>query len=543
MLVRYAGVPEVITDPDESIEGWVPTADGAFVVGEPQGAPGWFPANDNPQDKATFDMAITVPDGLTALGNGVLAARFSPSRAHDLGVARGPTRWPPTWRRRPTAASTLTQSRVGGIPVYNAVDPTLSAELGPLLDEVPDIVRFFSALYGPYPFNAAGAIVDDAPDVGYALESQTKPNFAFVPDEATLVHELAHQWFGDAVTLRQWPDIWLHEGFAAWSEWIWSERHGGPSAQEIFEELFNDAGDAAPLGPARPAACPRPPSLFSDSVYDRGAMTLQALRVEVGDATFFRILRDWFAQHRYGNATTADFIALAERDSHRNLRGFFQLWLDKPGRVGTPNPAAAPQPAATLAAPQHRALRVRPVARPSWRDRVGGYSGALEAPAALAARGGRTARRCASASTADDGPSSARGEPDISSRSAVPAHSRGLRRLARSARFAHRHTLPEGDGARSSTSRSFLDERSAPGQSPRGPRQTATAAPCGPRARRRPGRRRRPSAPRASAAARAPSRARWWPTHGRRASSVSRSRMRSRRVRAARLAAATPSPA
>jgi hypothetical protein len=105
---------------------------------------------------------------------------------------------------------TLTQARVGGIPVYNAVDPTLAAELGPLLDEVPDIVRFFSALYGPYPFNAAGAIVDDAPDVGYALESQTKPNFAFVPDETTLVHELAHQWFGDAVTLRRWPDIWLH---------------------------------------------------------------------------------------------------------------------------------------------------------------------------------------------------------------------------------------------------------------------------------------------------------------------------------------------
>ena len=83
-------------------------------------------------------------------------------------------------------------------------------------------MRFFSALYGPYPFNAAGAIVDDAPDVGYALESQTKPNFAFAPDETTLVHELAHQWFGDAVTLRQWPDIWLHEGFAEWSEWIWS---------------------------------------------------------------------------------------------------------------------------------------------------------------------------------------------------------------------------------------------------------------------------------------------------------------------------------
>jgi aminopeptidase N len=354
VIVRYAGVPEVITDPDESIEGWVPTPDGAFVVGEPQGAPGWFPANDNPQDKATFDEAITVPDGITALGNGVLVAHPS---------YRGRTTW--VWHESDPMATylatatngrfLLTQTRVGAIPVYNAVDPTLAAELGPLLDEVPDIVRFFSALYGPYPFNAAGAIVDDASDVGYALESQTKPNFAFGPDETTLVHELAHQWFGDAVTLRRWQDIWLHEGFAEWSEWIWSERHGGPSAQDFFDDLVaeNDPGTWDPA----PGLITDPADLFSDSVYDRGAMTLQALRVEVGDATFLRILRDWYAQYRYGNATTADFIALAQRDSHRNLHGFFEKWLYTPGPVVTAQAApAARQPAAAqaLAARGHR---------------------------------------------------------------------------------------------------------------------------------------------------------------------------------------------
>jgi aminopeptidase N len=357
VLVRYAGVPEVITDPDDSIEGWIPTADGAFVVGEPQGAPGWFPANDNPQDKATFDMAITVPDGITAMGNGVLRARFS---------RRGRTTW--VWHEGLPMATylatatngrfELTQTQVDGIPVYNAVDPTQAALANPVVAEVPEIVRFFSALYGPYPFDAAGAIVDDAPDVHYALESQTKPNFDVAPDETTLVHELAHQWFGDAVTLRQWPDIWLHEGFAQWSEWIWAEYHHGPTAQQSFDEMFNDTSDEADFhwdpapGRIRAAA-----DLFSNSVYDRGSMTLQALRVEVGDATFFRILRDWFAQHRYGNATTADFMALAERDSHRDLGRFFRLWLFKPGRVGTPNPAAAPQPAAAvapLASHEHR---------------------------------------------------------------------------------------------------------------------------------------------------------------------------------------------
>jgi aminopeptidase N len=107
---------------------------------------------------------------------------------------------------------------------------------------------------------------------------------------------------------------------------------------------------------------PSPDQLFSDSVYDRGAMTLQALRVEVGDATFFRILRDWFAEHRYGNVTTAEFIALAQRDSHRDLGRFFYIWLFREGRVGTADPsAAAParRPAATVAPPAAHAQRRR----------------------------------------------------------------------------------------------------------------------------------------------------------------------------------------
>ena len=244
----------------------------------------------------------------------------------------------------------LTQTRVGGIPVYNAVDPTLAAELGPLLDEVPDIVRFFSALYGPYPFNAAGAIVDDAPDVGYALESQTKPNFAFVPDETTLVHELAHQWFGDAVTLRQWPDIWLHEGFAEWSEWIWSERHGGPTAQDFFDDLVaeNDPGTWDP-----------PPGLVPARAGPVQRLGLRPRGDDAAGAARRGRRRDLLPHPArlvrpapYGNATTADFIALAQRDSHRNLRAFFQMWLYTPGPVET-----APTAARRASRPRRRRSR------------------------------------------------------------------------------------------------------------------------------------------------------------------------------------------
>jgi Peptidase family M1 domain len=235
-----------------------------------------------------------------------------------------------------------------GLPVYIAVDPSQAAEADPVVQEVPKIVDFFTGLYGPYPFNAVGAIVDFAPDVGYALESQTKPNFDQAPDESTLVHELAHQWFGDAVTLAQWPDIWLHEGFATWSEWIWSERHGGPTAQEIFDELY--ALSEPFFWDPPPADVGGPENLFSTSVYVRGAMTSQALRVRIGDAAFFEILRDWYAEHRYRNATTSDFISLAERKSGQDLDAFFAGWLYAPGKPPLTAPAAAGPSAAAAGA-------------------------------------------------------------------------------------------------------------------------------------------------------------------------------------------------
>ena len=121
-----------------------------------------------------------------------------------------------------------------GLPVYVAIDPQLAK--GQVLSKLVESVEFYTDLYGPYPFNAVGAIVDSAKVVGYSLETQTKPNFPYVPNEATLVHEISHMWFGDSVTLTEWPDIWLHEGFATWSEWIWSERTGGDTAAQIFDE-------------------------------------------------------------------------------------------------------------------------------------------------------------------------------------------------------------------------------------------------------------------------------------------------------------------
>jgi aminopeptidase N len=342
--VVYGGHANYVLDPDKSKDGWIPTDDGAFVVNEPQGAPTWFPANDTPKDFATFDFAITVPEGRTALANGRLVSTT------DNGDTT-------TWRWREsspmvpyltTATNGVFELRIGtvnGLPEYNAVDPEtrrfgqkdpepqlawdrLNATQEPALD-------LFTELYGPYPYDSVGAIVDWAPNVFYSLESQTKPNYWHVASVATIVHELAHQWFGDAIVLERWPDMWLNEGFATWSEWIWFERTGGRTAQQEFDALYATPEDSAAgqdLWFPAPNGLSGPEELFHTPVYDRGAMTLQALRQKLGEATFLQIVRTWYAENRFSNVTTQDFIALAERVSGQQLDQFFQVWLFEEGR-------------------------------------------------------------------------------------------------------------------------------------------------------------------------------------------------------------------
>src|SRR5215216_692425 len=344
VAVAYDGHPNPVIDPDKSKDGWIPTDDGAFVVNEPQGSPSWYPVNDTPKDKATYDFAITVPEGRTAIANGLLTGTT------DNGDTT-------TWRWRATdptapylatATSEIFETEFGtlpnGLPEYNAVDPQTrrygTKEPNPelawqRLAFTGPAVNLFSELYGPYPFESVGGVVDWAPNVFYSLESQTRPMYWAIPSEATVVHEIAHMWFGDSLTPEIWPDIWLNEGFATWSEWIWSERTGGKSAAQTFDELYatpegSDAG--RDLWFSAPAALPGPAEMFHTPVYDRGAMTLQALREKVGDEAFFTILRTWYAENRNGNVTTAGFIALVERVSGQQLDRFFDVWLYEEGR-------------------------------------------------------------------------------------------------------------------------------------------------------------------------------------------------------------------
>jgi aminopeptidase N len=172
--------------------------------------------------------------------------------------------------------------------------------------------------------------VVDLADVGFALENQTRPTYSpgfFYggPNDFVVVHELAHMWFGDSLAVERWQHIWLNEGFATYAEWLWSEDEGFGTAEENYEGWATLPADdefwLLPIGD------PGTGHEFDFQVYARGAMTLHALRREVGDGRFFRILREWTASQAGGNVTTDEFIALAEQISHKDLDPLFAMWL------------------------------------------------------------------------------------------------------------------------------------------------------------------------------------------------------------------------
>jgi len=327
-VVTYAGVPQPITSPELGTGGWLATPKGAIALGQPESASSWFPVNDHPSDKATYALEMTVPSALAVLSNGVQGEKS------DAGA--GWTTW--RWTESSPMASYLTTVVIGdfrvsetthrGRPLVTGVDASLPAggAADRAMARTGEIADFLETQFGPYPFDAYGGIVVADDRIGYALETQSRPVYGDTffrtgTNEWVVAHELAHQWFGDSVSLAAWKDIWLNEGFATYAEWLWSEHDGGLPVQTAFDREYASTSWTDPsYDPGRFA-------IFGNAVYKRGGLTVHALRMEVGDDAFFEILKTWTSERRDGIATTDDFIALAERVSGKPLREFLMTWL------------------------------------------------------------------------------------------------------------------------------------------------------------------------------------------------------------------------
>ncbi len=369
VFVRYDGVPQEFILPGTDIRtGFMATSDGATVAGQPEVAASWYPVNDHPIDKASYTFQVTVPNLYEVVANGFLI---------DVDRHGGATTW--TWNAREPMASYLATIDIGfwdvhswqttsGIPVYDAVDSSITgalrAEIDSSLNRQGEILDVLVDAFGPYPFNTVGAIVEGQDDLLFALETQTRPVYSklFWLDENgnpangdfVVVHELAHQWFGDDVALARWQDIWLNEGFATYAEWLWEEYEGRGTPQEIAQASYDAIPASDPFW-AVTIGDPGVDHLFDFAVYLRGAMTLQALRNEVGDPAFWAIVRTWARRNSGGHGTTPEFIALAERISGVQLDDLFATWL-----------FTATKPAAPPFASQRRAAAARSAAA-AWR--------------------------------------------------------------------------------------------------------------------------------------------------------------------------------
>ncbi|MEU9578608.1 M1 family metallopeptidase [Streptomyces chilikensis] len=368
IVVRHTSDPR---PPKGRDHGWVVTKDGLAMANQADAAHLVFPCNDHPSDKALYTIRVTAPTALTAVANG-LPEKDARSAAR---AARTRT-W--TYRSRHPMATELVQVSVGrsavvtrkgphGLPLRDVVPAADRKKLEPWLAKTPGQIGWMEGKVGPYPFETYGILVADTA-TGFELETQTLSlfeRFLFTEPaipawlvESVMVHELAHQWFGDSVTPATWSDVWLNEGHATWYEALHAEETGHRTLEERMKAAYASSDKWRAEG--GPPAAPKAPrkgqkiGIFRPVIYDGAALVLYALRQEIGRHAFEQVERAWVHRHRDGTATTADFVGLASEIAGRDLGGFFRAWLHgtrTPPMPGHPDwrsnaPAAEGGPAA-----------------------------------------------------------------------------------------------------------------------------------------------------------------------------------------------------
>ena len=331
VMIAYGGRTEAIqdpVDPDDPTDtmGWKTFDGAAYVVSEPVGASTYFPANDEPDDKATFDITVTVPKPLIAVANGRLR------KVRDLGATRSfafEMKQPMTTWLATVHVNDFDVTQVasrGQVPITIYTTPA-TAEDVTVLARARDMLPFFERQWGCYPFSSYGSVIVEDPKITYALECQSISMFstrAWADYEAVVAHELAHQWFGNSVSVSKWEDIWLSEGFATYGERLWANRDDPDGFKAdmaaIYALLLEKHVGSAVID--------TPLDLFSHRTYRRGALALYAVELQIGTRKMAHLLKRWATQYRYKSVDSQDFIELAVRDSGDDaVRAILEAWL------------------------------------------------------------------------------------------------------------------------------------------------------------------------------------------------------------------------
>lgn len=338
VTVAYAGAPRPRRSRWGTI-GWEELEDGALVASQPTGAPTWFPCNDVPSDKAAYRIEFTTDPEYAVVAGELRESSLRKGRRRWVFDSDVPTAtYLVTVQIGVYASTTLPLGSTRGEVHYPA---SIAARVMADLEPLPRMMAVFEEAFGPYPLPAYRVVVTPD-DLDIPLEAQGMGVFgANHLDgrgslERLVAHELAHQWFGNSVGLARWSDIWLNEGFACYAEWIWSERSGG---ETVDAKARAHHARLSKLPQDIVVGDPGPDLMFDDRVYKRGALTLHALRLTIGDDAFFRLLREWTARHRGATATTTDFRVLAETVSGTPLAALLHDWLDRPELPALPGRA------------------------------------------------------------------------------------------------------------------------------------------------------------------------------------------------------------
>jgi aminopeptidase N len=328
IVVHYHGSPRPLRSLWGDV-GFEELTNGALVAAQPNGAASWFPCDDHPSAKAAYRIQISTENPYRVVANGKLVSRR---------VRSARTEW--TYEQCEPTSTYLVTLQIGmyqmtrltksPVPMQAALPERLRPNFDHDFARQPEMMQLFVELFGPYPLRNGYTVVvtDDALDI--PLEAQGISIFGANhcdgsrTSERLIAHELAHQWFGNSVTVRLWRDIWLHEGFASYAEWLWSENSGGPSADELAQHYHEQLRH---LPQDLLLADPGPRDMFDDRVYKRGALTLHALRGRLGDEKFFTLLTDWTTRYRHGGVTTDDFTGLAASYCDESLQQLWDVWL------------------------------------------------------------------------------------------------------------------------------------------------------------------------------------------------------------------------